>query len=90
MVYSGRFNPWSCAMFSGEKDHNVILVTKPFTYWTNATSFLDGHCKTLYKMASVQKLKMDASTEKPETTKVVLLENGKESRFCVISVLHCR
>ena len=45
----------ACAMFSSDKDRKGMLVTKPFTCWTKATSVVDGHAKKSYHMDSVQK-----------------------------------
>ena len=46
----------ACAMFSGDRGHQGILVTKSFTYWTNTTSVLDGHAKKVYIIPSVDKM----------------------------------
>ena len=44
-------------MFSGDRGHQDILVTKSFTYWTNATYYvLDGHANKLYRIPSVDKM----------------------------------
>ena len=64
LVNSGHFYGGicvACAMFSGDRGHKDILVTKSLTYWTNTTSVLDGHAKKLYRISSDSVDKMDGS-----------------------------
>ena len=48
----------SCAMFSSDRGHQNILVSKSLTYWTKTTSVFDGHAKKLFRIAVD---KMDAN-----------------------------
>ena len=62
LVNSGHFYGGicvACAMFSGDRGHQDILVTKSFTYCTNTTSVLDGHANKLYRIGLPSVDKMD-------------------------------
>ena len=89
----------ACAMFSSDKDRKGMLVTKPFTCWTKATSVIDGHAKKSYHMDSVQKMEgFIAATEKPERTILVLLDQEKGKQIAnnrhiltriIAAILYC-
>ena len=102
LVYSERIDGGfcvACAMFSSDTDRKGMLVTKPFTCWTKATSVIDGHAKKSYHMDSVQKMEgFIAATEKPERTIPVLLDQEKGKQIannrhiltCIIAaIVYC-